>query len=174
MVRPSCAIPREGRGTGSAKAMLRPIAARLTRRSPATTVHWRRIPVRSGRTCTKGTRSATTDGTRRPIRCYDEAIAVDACYSDGILWGQKGCALQDLGRLNEAIACFEEVLRISPSDAMACLNIGVARHSQGRLDDAIHWYRAALERDPNYRRARSYLEMTLNERERSPDGSSER
>jgi tetratricopeptide (TPR) repeat protein len=98
------------------------------------------------------------------IACYDRAIAIDARYSDGIAWGLKGLALSDLDREDEAVACYEEKLKIDPADAIACLNIGVVRHNQGRVEESIRWYRAALERDPKNRRAKIYLDDALKQR----------
>ena len=100
------------------------------------------------------------------IQWYDRAIAVDPGYSEGIAWGQKGCALQDLRRLDEAVACYQAVLKINAVDATACFNIGVVRHNQGRNDDAVRWYRAALEHDPSHGQARAYLAEILGDRDR--------
>ena len=52
-------------------------------------------------------------------------------------------------------------LKINPVDATACFNIGVVRHNQCRNDDAVRWYRAALEHDPSHGRARAYLAEIL-------------
>jgi ankyrin repeat protein len=94
----------------------------------------------------------------RALESFDEAIAIDATYCGGMAWGNKGCTLQDLGRLDEAVACYELVLVINPRDARAWSNIGTVRNRQGRKADAIEAYRTALELDPSYGPARVYLE----------------
>ncbi len=105
--------------------------------------------------------SATRARHADAVDCYDRAIAIDPAYSDGIAWGQKGCALQDLDRLDEAAACYEEVLKLNPSDARACLNIGTVRFDAGAHGRGVSWYRKALELDPRNRRAKAYLAEAL-------------
>jgi Flp pilus assembly protein TadD len=43
---------------------------------------------------------------------------------------------------------------------------GVVRHNQGRNDEAIRWYRAALEHDPDHAQARMYLADILEDSDR--------
>jgi tetratricopeptide (TPR) repeat protein len=106
---------------------------------------------------------------RESLDCYDRAIAIEPGFSGGMAWGNKGVVLQELNRLEEAARCYEEVLRLNPEDAIACLNLGVLRHNAGRTDDAIRWYRAALERDPSYVQAKYYLAGALRERDSDPE-----
>jgi tetratricopeptide (TPR) repeat protein len=95
------------------------------------------------------------------IGFYDQAIAIDPRYSDGMAWGHKGIALNELDPPDEASRCCEEVLNINPGDATACLNLGVVHHDEGRLEEAARWYREALERDPRHGRAKAYLAELL-------------
>ena len=82
------------------------------------------------------------------VECYDRGIAIDPRYSGGMLWGNRGIALTELGRVDEAVESFERVLAINPRDARAHTNIGTIRHHQGRDGEAAACYRAALEVDP--------------------------
>jgi hypothetical protein len=88
---------------------------------------------------------------------YDRALGIDG----GLIaaWGGKGNALMELERYDEAVACFEEVLRRSPADDTACFNIAISRDMQGgRDDEAIRWLQATLDRDPSHARARRLLD----------------
>ncbi|HEX2649781.1 MAG TPA: tetratricopeptide repeat protein [Burkholderiales bacterium] len=59
-----------------------------------------------------------------------------------------GCALQALGRLDDAIAAFRAALALDPGHAKAHNNLGVALEAAGDLDGAAECYRAAVGRDP--------------------------
>jgi Flp pilus assembly protein TadD len=62
----------------------------------------------------------------------------------------RGNAHLAAGRPAEAMACYEEVLRLRPEAPEVLANLGVCCAELGRLDDALRWYDAALERDRNY------------------------
>jgi len=61
-----------------------------------------------------------------------------------------GTALSKQGKLDEAIAQFQEALAIQPGRAEARYNLGNALGRNGRQDEAIAEYRQALEISPNY------------------------
>jgi tetratricopeptide (TPR) repeat protein len=61
-----------------------------------------------------------------------------------------GIALQNIGRMNEAIAEYQKTLEIDPGFAMAHYNLGCVLSSLGRQNEAIAEYRKALEIDPGY------------------------
>jgi tetratricopeptide (TPR) repeat protein len=62
------------------------------------------------------------------------------------------------GRLNDAIAQYEEALRLKPDYAKAHNNLGGAwSETPGRLNDAIAQYEEALRLQPNYAEAHSNL-----------------
>jgi Flp pilus assembly protein TadD len=62
------------------------------------------------------------------------------------------------GRLNDAIAQFEEVLRLKPDHAEAHNNLGLAwSQVPGRLNDAIAQYEEALRLKPDYAEAHNNL-----------------
>ena len=43
---------------------------------------------------------------------------------------------------------FTTVLRLSPNDAAAAYNLANALKVDGKLDEALFWYRGALKADP--------------------------
>jgi predicted O-linked N-acetylglucosamine transferase (SPINDLY family) len=68
-----------------------------------------------------------------------------------------GRAFQDLGRLDEALACYRRALEVRPGFAEAHANLGNALKDQGDLDAAILCYRRALELKPDFAAAHSNL-----------------
>jgi len=65
-----------------------------------------------------------------------------------VFWMNKGCALDTLGRREEAIGCLDRALAIDRRDARAWNNKGVALDRLGRHQEAINCYEQALEIDP--------------------------
>jgi tetratricopeptide (TPR) repeat protein len=60
----------------------------------------------------------------------------------------KGTALNNLGRVKEALACFDKALEILPRFDAAWLDKGVALTRLGRTSEAIECYERALEINP--------------------------
>jgi tetratricopeptide (TPR) repeat protein len=60
----------------------------------------------------------------------------------------KGTALNNLGRVREALACFDKALEILPRFDAAWLDKGVALTKLGRTKEAIECYERALEINP--------------------------
>jgi Flp pilus assembly protein TadD len=60
-----------------------------------------------------------------------------------------GSVLADSGRLDEAQAHFDEVLRIIPNRADAHFSLGVILARKGRLEEAIAHYKQAIEMNPD-------------------------
>ncbi len=61
-----------------------------------------------------------------------------------------GGALARDGRLDEAIAHFEEARRIRPDHAPTLSNLGVALQGKGRIGEAIGLYREAVKANPSH------------------------
>ncbi|MGB5595240.1 MAG: tetratricopeptide repeat protein, partial [Crocosphaera sp.] len=64
-------------------------------------------------------------------------------------WYNRGIALDDLGRYEEAIASYDKALEIKPDKDEAWNNRGVALYNLGRYEDAIASYDKALEFKPD-------------------------
>ncbi len=60
-----------------------------------------------------------------------------------------GTELQVQGRVDEAIALYQDALSRNPNNAVAHSNLGTAYAAAGRFDDAIASHRTALELAPN-------------------------
>jgi tetratricopeptide (TPR) repeat protein len=68
-----------------------------------------------------------------------------------------GIALQDQGKLEEAIEAYNKALSIKPDYAEAYNNMGVALQDQGKLEEAIEAYTKALSIKPDYAEAHRNL-----------------
>jgi protein O-mannosyl-transferase len=73
------------------------------------------------------------------------AVTEDNC----VAWDGLGVALFGRGRLDEAMECYRQALKINPTDAHALNNLGAALGAKGSSED-INWYRKALEADPGF------------------------
>ena len=74
-----------------------------------------------------------------------------------------GVALNDKGKLDEAIAAYRAAIAVKPDFADAHCNLGAALKDQGKLDQAIAAYRQAIAIKPNYAMAHSNLGIALND-----------
>lgn len=70
-------------------------------------------------------------------------------------WINKGATLGNLGRPQEAITCYDEVLEINPKVAEAWYNKGNALYNLGRLQEAISCYDKAIGINPKDAKARN-------------------
>ena len=71
-----------------------------------------------------------------------------------------GVELSRQSRLEEAVAQYEEALKLWPTYAEAMNNLGAARIAQGRIDEGIELYGRALELRPDYVDALNNFAMT--------------
>jgi tetratricopeptide (TPR) repeat protein/3D (Asp-Asp-Asp) domain-containing protein len=65
-------------------------------------------------------------------------------------WCNRGIALQDQGKLDEAIEAYDEAIRLDPELALAWCNKAAALVNKGKLDEAIAACDNAIWLDPNY------------------------
>ena len=75
-----------------------------------------------------------------------------------------GLVLMKKGRIQEATACFNQVLSRFPNNPKAYLNLGNLRLGEGKLDDAISCYEKALSFYPRYTDAHFNLGNALAEK----------
>ena len=68
-----------------------------------------------------------------------------------------GNALRQVGKLSEAVAHFEEALRLNPDYAQAHNNLGAALWQKGESREAVDHYERALQLKPDYAEARNNL-----------------
>lgn len=75
-----------------------------------------------------------------------EELAVGACYN-------KGLSLNILGKHQEAIACYDRLIKLHPGLTWVWLNKGVALLNLGKFEEAIVCYDKALDVNPKYIKA---------------------
>jgi Flp pilus assembly protein TadD len=68
-----------------------------------------------------------------------------------------GVALQNEGRIEDAIRQYQEALAIDPRDVLTHNNLGIALRLQGRLEEAIEHYETAIDIAPGFAKARTNL-----------------
>lgn len=73
----------------------------------------------------------------------------DAPDSRAVALAEEGRALLDSGDSQGAVDAFEAALAIDPAYAGLYVDLGNAARADGLQGKAIHYYREALERDPN-------------------------
>ncbi|MGZ5927826.1 MAG: tetratricopeptide repeat protein, partial [Rhizomicrobium sp.] len=73
------------------------------------------------------------------------------------------------GRLDEAVACYRQVLTVNPDLASAHTNLGTALCEQGKLEEAESSYRRALTLQPNLASAHNNLGTVLFEQGKLAD-----
>jgi tetratricopeptide (TPR) repeat protein len=63
-------------------------------------------------------------------------------------WHDKGFALSNQGKLDDALRCFEEAVKLNPNDALSWYDIGVILGGYGKYADAVKAYENAIQIDP--------------------------
>jgi tetratricopeptide (TPR) repeat protein len=113
---------------------------------------------------------------RSPIIFYEAALRSNpssgyARNHLAIAHYNLACDLQvERGRLAEAIAQYEEALRIRPDYPEAHNNLGTAQQQTGAIDSAIAQFRNAIRDNPDYAGARLNLAAAL---QKTPNGAVE-
>jgi tetratricopeptide (TPR) repeat protein/ribonuclease BN (tRNA processing enzyme) len=79
---------------------------------------------------------------------FDEVTKLDFLHFKA--WRYEGFALDELGRHEEAIICYDKALEIRPDDESSWYNKGNALEDLGRYEEAIICYDRALEIKPDH------------------------
>jgi tetratricopeptide (TPR) repeat protein len=82
------------------------------------------------------------------IQQYKEATELDPKYAS--TWNNKGNALGNLGRYEEAIEHFDKAIELDPNNAYAWNNKGLALGNLGKHQEAIEHCDKAIELAPKY------------------------
>ncbi|MFZ0511560.1 MAG: tetratricopeptide repeat protein [Candidatus Nitrosopolaris sp.] len=72
-------------------------------------------------------------------------------------WNNKGIALGNLGKYEEAVKSFEEATRIKADFALAWYNKGIALGNLGKYEEAIISYDEAISIKPDYARKKAII-----------------
>ena len=83
---------------------------------------------------------------------------------------QRGNAHQAGGRLEEALTCYREALRLEPDLAPAYINMGNTLRAQGKLDEAVASFREALRIQPDCAETYYNLGMVLKTQGKRDEG----
>jgi tetratricopeptide (TPR) repeat protein len=84
-----------------------------------------------------------SNGARWHIAAYYQGRVGDPRF---LLCG--GVRLYAVGDLKDAVRLFEEVAKLYPDCADAYFNLGAVAESEGKLDQALSFYKQALQRSP--------------------------
>lgn len=105
------------------------------------------------------------DSYEEAIHYFDQALAegpLPSLLPD--IWYNKGCALDELGRLEEAIACYDRAFELDPRAADALNRMGVALGKLGDGDKQLVCFQKAVVADPKNTNSWSYLGGALSKR----------
>jgi len=98
------------------------------------------------------------------VALLDRALAIEPNFWEA--HNNRGNALKELGRFDEAFESFDRAIAIKPDFAEAYSNRGVALEELGRLDEALANFDEAIRFDANYAAAHYNRGNTLREMER--------
>jgi tetratricopeptide (TPR) repeat protein len=79
-----------------------------------------------------------------------EANAIQPNPDNADAWNEKGIALADMGKYDEAILAFNESIRLDPNRADSWYSKGVALYDMGKYDDSLKAYEEAIRLNPNH------------------------
>jgi protein O-mannosyl-transferase len=87
--------------------------------------------------------------------------ALEVTQNNAVAHDGLGVALDNKGRIEEAIRHFQEAIRVKPSYAGAHYNLGVAFFQQDRVDEAIREFQDALRLEPDQAKVHNNLGAAL-------------
>jgi protein O-GlcNAc transferase len=91
--------------------------------------------------------------------CLQTAVGLQP---DAFGYNNLGITLNDLGKLDEAVAAFRQAIALQNDFAGAYSNLGNVLKDQGMLDASIAAYREALRLNPSWMEVHSNLLCTIN------------
>ena len=89
-------------------------------------------------------------------KLFDQAIALRPDYA--LAHGNRGLILQRMGDGDRAADAYREAIRFDPSLNPPRMNLAVLLDFNDQREEAIELAREALRINPNYARARRFLE----------------
>jgi len=95
-----------------------------------------------------GVLSVQTKRLARGIELLDKAAALKPDFAEAHFHG--ACALQDIGRLDEALARFDKTIALRPQFAEAFNHRGAVLRGLRRLDEALQSFDAAIAIKPDF------------------------
>ncbi|MFN0009476.1 MAG: tetratricopeptide repeat protein [Planctomycetota bacterium] len=104
--------------------------------------------------------------TRNQVRLWKDDLtlfthAVEVSENNPTAQFRLGFALAHVGRTDEALAHYNEALRLRPSYALPYNDVGMLLEDAGRIEEAIAIYRTALRYDPKLAQAHANLGSAL-------------
>ncbi|MCE5298799.1 MAG: tetratricopeptide repeat protein [Methanoregulaceae archaeon] len=85
----------------------------------------------------------TRNNPQKVLEYFDRAIAMDSGYAMAL--NEKGNFLDLMGRLDEALACYDTALELEPEDAEIWFNKGLTLKKIGREKDAVSCINRGIE-----------------------------
>jgi tetratricopeptide (TPR) repeat protein len=99
----------------------------------------------------------------------EATLSVGAQPRTAATFFQKGCELEQAGRLAEAAQAYRLALVFGGPHAGVCFNLGNVLYARGKKDEALELYRRAVECDPKLAAGWLNLGTVLTERHRFED-----
>ncbi len=114
------------------------------------------IVARANEYYSKGNESSDAKEFKDAIEWYDKAIGEYPYHYEAM--DNRALSLMDLARWDEAIAGFEESLRVEPKNLTAVFSIGQCYYELKEYEKAASQFQAALEIDPSDQLSKEWLE----------------
>jgi len=89
------------------------------------------------------------------LKEFEKVTTINPAWSEGFLW--LGNALEKMGKMDEAIAAYREVIRLAPEDARPYISLGVCFTQKGQYSEAIEMLQKGLDLKPHYTEADTRL-----------------
>jgi len=81
------------------------------------------------------------------------------------VYRNRGLQFQNQGRLNEAMAAYQQAITVDPSFVVAYNDLGIVYEAKGWMDKAEEAYLSGLDVDPNYPNLYSNLAMLYEQKQ---------